>query len=155
QPYPSRPVRIIVAFAAGGTPDIIARLIGQLLSERMGQQFVVENRPGAGGNIGAEAAVNAAPDGYTLLQVSSAYAVGGSLYDKLNFNLIRDIASVAGTFRNANVMEVHPSFPAKTVPEFISYAKANPQKINFGSGGVGTTLHLSGELFKMMTGVNM
>jgi tripartite-type tricarboxylate transporter receptor subunit TctC len=153
--YPVRPVRIIVAYAPGSSPDIVARLMAQWLSERLGQQFFIENKPGAAGNIGAEAAVNAPPDGYTLLQVSTSYAIGASLYDKLSFNLIRDIAPIASIFRNSNVMEVQSSFPATTVPEFIAYAKANPQKINFGSGGVGTTLHVSGELFKLMTGINM
>jgi len=155
QVYPVRPVRIIVAFAPGSAPDIIARIMGQWLSERLGQQFLVENKPGAAGNIGAEAAANAPPDGYTLLQVPTAFAINASIYDKLGFNLVRDIAPIGSIFHNSNVMEVQPSFPAQTVPEFIAYAKANPQKINFGSGGVGTTLHVAGELFKMMTGINM
>jgi tripartite-type tricarboxylate transporter receptor subunit TctC len=155
QTYPTRPVRIIVAFAPGGTPDIIARLMAQWLSERLGQQFIIENKPGASGNIGAEAAVNSPPDGHTLLQVSTVYAINATLYDKLNFKLIRDIAPVASIFQNPNVMEVNPSFPVKTVPEFIAYAKAYPEKINFASGGIGTTLHVTGELFKMMTGINM
>jgi tripartite-type tricarboxylate transporter receptor subunit TctC len=155
QTYPSRPVRLVVAFAAGSTTDIFARLMGQWLSERLGQQFIIENRPGASTNIGTVAVVNAPPDGYTLLMVASANASAAALYDKLNFNFIRDIAPVAGTNRNPYVMVVNPSFPAKTVPEFIAYAKANPGKINMGSSGVGTVLHLAGELFKMMTGVDM
>jgi tripartite-type tricarboxylate transporter receptor subunit TctC len=155
QTYPARPVRIIVVQAGGSTSDIFARLIGQWLSERLGQPFVIENRPGAGGNIAAAAVVNAAPDGYTLLFAASANAIATSLYDNLSFNFIRDISPVAGTNSNPYVMVVNPLFPAKTVPEFIAYAKANPGKINMGSSGVGTTLHLSGELFKFMTGVNM
>jgi len=155
QAYPSRPVRIVVGFAAGGGQDVLARLLAQSLSERLGQSFVVENRPGAGGNIGAEAVVRAAPDGYTLLVVGPPNAINATLYDSLNFDFIRDIAPVAGVSRMPNVMEVNPSFPAKTVPEFIAYAKANPGKINMASGGNGTSIHLSGELFKMMTGVNM
>jgi len=155
QAYPSRPVRIIVGFAAGSTNDIIAGLMGQWLSERLGQPFVIENRPGAGGNIGTEAVVRSPPDGYTLLQIASANAIAATLYDKLNFNFLRDIAPVAGTNRNPVVMVVNPSFPAKTVPEFIAYAKANPGKINMGSSGIGTGTHVSGELFKMMSGVNM
>jgi len=153
--YPTRPVRLIVGFAAGGTADIFARLMGQILSERLGQPFVIDNRPGAGGNIGTVAVVNAVPDGYTLLFVASANAIATTLYDKLIFNFIRDIAPVAGTNSNPHVMVVNPSLPARTVPEFIAYAKVNPGKINMGSSGVGTTLHLSGELFKMMTGVDM
>jgi tripartite-type tricarboxylate transporter receptor subunit TctC len=155
QAYPSRPVRIIVAFAPAGGTDILARLMGQWLSERLGQQFVVENRPGAGGNIGTEAVVKAPPDGYTLLMVLTPNAVNATLYDKLNFNFIRDIAPVASIARVPNIMEVHPSFPAKTVPEFIAYAKANPGKINFASSGNGTSDHMSAELFKMLAGVNM
>jgi|KBSSwiStaDraftv2_1062776.scaffolds.fasta_scaffold23950_6 tripartite-type tricarboxylate transporter receptor subunit TctC len=154
QAYPSRPVRIVVGFAAGGPTDIIARLIGQFLSERLGQQFIVENRPGAGGNIGAEAVVRAQPDGYTLLLVSAANAISATLYDRLSFVFLRDIAPIAGIVRVPNVMEVHPSVPAKTVPEFIAYAKANPGKINM-AGVNGTTLQLAGELFKMMAGVDM
>ena len=146
---------MIVGFSAGGPTDITARLIGQWLSERLGQQFIIENRPGAGSNIGTEVVVRAAPDGYTLLVVGATNAVNATLYEKLPFNLIRDIAPVAGIIRVPLIMEVHPSFPAKTVPEFIAYAKANPGKINMASGGNGTTLHVSGELFKMMTGVNM
>ena len=155
QAYPSRPVRIIVGFAAGGATDIVARLIGQWLSERLGQQFVIENRPGAGSNIATEAVVRAPPDGYTLLLVSPANAINATLYDKLNFNFIRDIAPVAGIIRVPIVMVVNPSFPAKTVPEFIAYAKANPGKINMASAGNGTAHHVAGELFKMMTGVDM
>ena len=148
-------MRIIVGFPAGGPTDITARLIGQWLSERLGQQFVIDNRPGAGSNIAVETVVRAPPDGYTLLIVGATNAVNATLYDKLNFNFIRDIAPVAGIIRVPLIMEVHPSVPAKTVPEFIAFAKANPGKINMASGGNGTTLHVSGELFKMMTGVNM
>ena len=155
QAYPARPVRVIVGFPAGGPTDITARLIGQWLSERLGQQFVIDNRPGAGSNIAVETAVRAPPDGYTLLIVGATNAVNATLYDKLNFNFIRDIAPVAGIIRVPLIMEVHPSVPAKTVPEFIAYAKANPGKINMASGGNGTTLHVSGELFKMMADVNM
>jgi tripartite-type tricarboxylate transporter receptor subunit TctC len=155
QAYPMRPVRIVVGFAAGGALDIGARLIGQWLSERLGQQFVIENRPDADGNIGAAAVVRAAPDGYTLLLVASTNATNATLYDKLYFNFIRDIAPVASIMRSPNVMLVHPSVPAKTVPEFIAYAKANPGKINMATSGIGSTLHVAGELFKMMAGVNM
>jgi tripartite-type tricarboxylate transporter receptor subunit TctC len=135
--YPTKPVRIVVGFAAGGGVDITARLIGQSLSERLGQQFIIDNRPGAGTNIGTEAVVNAAPDGYTLLLATNPNAVNATLYEKLNYNFIRDIAPVAAISRVANVMEVHPSFPAKTVPEFIAYAKANPGKVNMASAGIG------------------
>jgi tripartite-type tricarboxylate transporter receptor subunit TctC len=155
QTYPSRPVRIIVGFAAGSAFDILARLIGQRLSERLGQPFVIENRPGAGGNIGTEAVVRARPDGYTFLIAGSPDAINATLYDKLNFNFIRDIAPVAGIARAPNVMVVHPSFAAKTVPEFIAYAKANPGRISMASAGIGSATHMSGELFKMMAGVNM
>ena len=155
QAYPSRPVRIIVGFAPGGSSDITARLIGQWLSERLGQQFVIDNRPGGGTNIGTEAVVRAPPDGYTLLLATAANAVNATLYDKLNFNFIRDIAPVAGIIVFPNVMVVHPSVPAKTVPEFIAYAKANPGKINMASGQMGGPAHVSGELFKMMTGTDM
>jgi tripartite-type tricarboxylate transporter receptor subunit TctC len=155
QAYPTRPVRIINGFAPGGTQDIIARLIGQWLSERLGQHFFIENRAGAGGNIGAEAVVRAPADGHTLLLVGLSNAINAALYDKLNFNFLRDIAPVAGIIRAPLIMEVHPSFPAKTVPEFIAYAKANPGKINMASPGTGSVPHVSGELFKMMTGVNM
>jgi len=155
QAYPSRAVRMIVGFAAGGPTDITARLIGQSLSERLGQQFIIENRPGAGSNLAVEAVVRAPADGYTLLVAGATNAVNATLYEKLSFNFIRDIAPVAGMIRVPLLMEVHPSLPATTVPEFIAYAKANPGKINMGSGGNGTTLHVSGELFKMMTGVSM
>jgi tripartite-type tricarboxylate transporter receptor subunit TctC len=155
QTYPTRPVRIIVGFAAGNTADILARLMGRWLSERLGQPIIIENRPGAGSNIGTEAVVRAPPDGYTLLMVGSFNAISATLYDKLNFNFAHDIAPVAGIERATLIMEVHPSFPAKTVPEFITYAKANPSKMNMASGGVGTTSHMCGELFKMMTGVDM
>jgi tripartite-type tricarboxylate transporter receptor subunit TctC len=155
QAYPTRPVRIIVGFASGGTLDIIARLLAQWLSERFGQPFVVENRPGAGGNIGTEAVVRAPPDGYTLLLVGSPNMINATLYEKLNFNFIRDIAPVASTDRVPLVMEVNPALPAKSVPEFIAYAKANPGKINMASAGTGTGQHVAGELFKMMAGVDM
>jgi tripartite-type tricarboxylate transporter receptor subunit TctC len=155
QGYPSRPVRLIVPFAAGGPTDILARLIGQWLSERLGQQFVIENRPGAGTNIGTQAVVNAPPDGYTLLMVSLSGAVNATLYDKLNFNLIRDIAPVAGLIRIPSVMEINLSLPVKTVPEFIAYAKANPGKINAASAGNGSAGHVNAELFNMLAGVNL
>src|SRR5262245_28298206 len=155
QIYPTRPVRIIVPFPPGGPYDIHARLMGQWLSERFSQPFVIENRPGAGGNIGTETAVRASPDGYTLLLVGVGAAINATLYEKLNFNFMRDIAPVAAIGHVPNVMEVNPSFPAKTVPEFIVYAKANPGKINMASGGSGTAAHVTGELFKMMTGINM
>jgi tripartite-type tricarboxylate transporter receptor subunit TctC len=155
QAYPTRPVRIIVGFPAGSTTDILARLMGQWLSERLGQPFVVENRPGAGGNIAAEVVVRAPADGYTLLLAASNYAINATLYDKLNYNFIRDIASVAGILRVPLVMEVNPSFPAKTVPEFIAHTKANPGKIAMASAGNGSVQHLAGELFMMMTGANM
>ncbi len=155
QSYPTRPVRIIVPFAPAGSADITARLIGQWLSERLGQQFVIDNRPGGGGNIGTEAVVRALPDGYTLLIVGAVNTINVTLYEKLNFNFIRDIAPVAAAIRVANVMVVTPTLPAKTVPEFIAYAKANSGKINMASGGAGGPDHMSGELFKMMTGVNM
>jgi tripartite-type tricarboxylate transporter receptor subunit TctC len=155
QAYPARPVRIVVPFAAGGSTDIIARLIGQWLSERLGQQFVIENRPGAGSNIGTEVVVNAPPDGYTLLLVGASSAINATLYEKLNFNFLRDITPVAGIISLPFIMVVNPSFPAKTVPEFIAFARTNPGKVNVASGGNGTAGHLSGELFKMMTGVNM
>jgi len=142
QGNPTRPARIIVGFAAGGAFDILARLMGQWLSERLGQPFITENRPGAAGNIATEAVVNAPAGGHTLLMVTPSNAVNATLYDKLNFNFIRDIASVAGVTRVANVMVVNPSFPAKTVPEFIAYAKANPDKINMASGGIGSSNHI-------------
>ena len=155
QAYPSRPVRIIVPFAPAGSTDIVARLIGQWLSERLGQQFVVENRPGAGTNIGTEAVVTAPADGYTLLLAGPANVISMALYDKLNFNFTRDIAPIASIMRFPFVMEVHPSVPAKTVPEFMAYAKANPGKLNMASAGTGSATHLTGELFKMMTGLNI
>jgi tripartite-type tricarboxylate transporter receptor subunit TctC len=155
QAYPSRPVRIIVGFAPGGATDIMARLMGQSLSERLGQQFVIENRPGAASNVGTEAVVNAAPDGYTLLVVTAVNAINASLYEKLNFNLIRDVVPVASIHREPFVMEANPSMPVKTVAEFIAHAKANPGKINMASAGIGSGNHISGELFKMMTGVNL
>src|SRR5438552_3826061 len=153
--YPTKPVRWIVGYAPAGATDILARLIGQRLSERLGQQFVIENRPGAASNLATEAVINAPPDGHTLLLVNPANAINATLYDRLNFNFLRDIVPVAGFIRVPNVMEVNPGVPAKTVPEFIAYAKANPGKINMASGGAGTSVHMSGELFKMMTGVNM
>jgi tripartite-type tricarboxylate transporter receptor subunit TctC len=155
QAYPSRPVKIIVSFAAGGPTDILARLTAQWLSERLGQQFVVENRPGGGGNIGTEAVVRASPDGYTLLMAGGNNAINATLYDKLNFNFIRDIAPVATIIRAPQILVVNPSVPAKSVPEFIAYAKANPGKIHMASGGTGTPPHLAGELFKMMAGVDL
>jgi len=155
QAYPTRPVRIIVGFGAGGGADITARLIGQWLSERLGQSFITENRPGASGNIGTEAVVRAPADGYTLLLVESANAVNVTLYEKLNFNFTRDIAPVASIMRVPLVILVNPSFPAKTLPEFIAYTKANPGMVNMASGGNGTPPHMSGEQFKMMAGVNM
>ena len=153
--YPARPVRWIVGFAPGGGNDIVARLMGQWLSEHLGQPFVIENRPGAGTNIATEAVMNATPDGYTLLFVAPSAAINATLYEKLNFNFIRDIAPIAGIMRIPNVMVVNPSVPAQTVPEFIAYAKANPGKVNMASPGVGTSVHLSGELFKLMTGIDM
>jgi tripartite-type tricarboxylate transporter receptor subunit TctC len=153
--YPSRPVRVIVGFAAGGPNDILARLIGHWLAKRLGHPFVIENRPGAGSNIATEAVVHAPPDGYTLLLVGSPNAINASLYDRLNFNFIRDIAPVASFMRGALVLAIHPSVPAKTLPEFIVYAKANPGKLSYGSGGVGGITHITAELFKMMTGVEM
>jgi tripartite-type tricarboxylate transporter receptor subunit TctC len=153
--YPSRPVHWIVGFAPGGSTDILARVIGQYLSEKLGQSFIIENRPGAGSNIATEVVVNAPPDGYTLLMISPAHAVNATLYDKLNYSFLRDIAPVAGISREANVMVVSPSFPATTVPTFIAYAKANPGKINMASSGVGTSVHVAGELFNMMAGLKM
>jgi tripartite-type tricarboxylate transporter receptor subunit TctC len=155
QAYPARPVRWIAGFPPGGPTDTVGRLMGQWLSERLGQAFVIDNRPGAAGNIAIEAAVNAAPDGYTLLLVNAAGAINATLYDKLNFSLVRDIAPVAGIIRTPLVMVVNPSVPVNSVSEFIAYAKANPGKINMASGGIGTPQHVAGELFKMMTGVNM
>jgi tripartite-type tricarboxylate transporter receptor subunit TctC len=153
QACPSRPVRWIVGFAAGGGNDIVARLVGQWLSERLGQPFIIDNRPGGGTNIGTEAVVRAPADGYTLLMIGTTQAINATPYDKLNFNFIRDITAVAGIIVAPQVMVVHPSMPATTVPEFIAYAKANPGKISMASAGIGSTGHLSGELFKMMTGV--
>jgi tripartite-type tricarboxylate transporter receptor subunit TctC len=155
QAYPTRPVRIIVPFPAGGAIDITARLIGQWLSERLGQQFIIENRAGAGGNIGTEAVVKAPPDGYTLLQIATPNGLNAALYTNLNFNFVRDIAPVIGIMRTSYAVVVHPSVPATTVPEFIAYAKANPGKINMASAGNGTPQHIFGELFKMMAGVDL
>jgi tripartite-type tricarboxylate transporter receptor subunit TctC len=155
QAYPARPVRMIIGFAPGGPADILGRLIGQWLSERLGQQFVIESRPGAGSNIATEAAARSPGDGYTLLVVTSANTINASLYDKLNYNFIRDMAPVSGIIRVPQVIEVHPSLPVTTVPEFIAYAKANPGKINMASAGNGTVQHVAGELFKAMTGVDM
>jgi tripartite-type tricarboxylate transporter receptor subunit TctC len=155
QTYPSRPVRIVVGLSAGDSADILARLMASWLSERLGQQFIIENRPGVGGNVGAEAVVKSAPDGYTLLLVGPNNAINATLYDKLNFDFIRDIIPIASVSRGPNVIVVNPSVPAKTVPEFIAYAKANPGKLNMASPGNGTPPHVAGELFKMMTGVNM
>jgi tripartite-type tricarboxylate transporter receptor subunit TctC len=155
QSYPTRPVRLIVGVSAGATNDLVARLIAQWLSERLGQQFIVENRPGAGGNIAAEAVVHAPPDGYTLFHATTGNAVSVTLYEKLKFNFIRDLVPVAGTVLAPEVMEVNPAIPAKTVPEFIAYAKANPGKVSFGSAGIGTGNHVAGELFKMMAGVDL
>jgi tripartite-type tricarboxylate transporter receptor subunit TctC len=153
--YPNRPVHIIVGYPAGGSTDIVARIIGNWLSIKLGQQFIVENRPGAGNNIGTEAVVKAAPDGYTMLLINPANTINATLYKKLNFNFLKDIDPVANVIQVPNVMEVNPSVPAKTVAEFIAYAKANPDKVNVASSGNGTSIHLSGELFKMMTGVKM
>jgi tripartite-type tricarboxylate transporter receptor subunit TctC len=155
QGYPTRPVRIVVGYPPGGTTDIAARLVGQWLSERLGQPFVIENRPGATGNIGAEVVARAAPDGYTLLLVSTTNGINSTFYNKLNFNFIRDIAPVASITRVPFILEVHPSVPAKTVLEFIAYAKENPSKLSFASTGTGSSQHVSGELFKAMAGVNM
>lgn len=155
QTFPSRPVRIIVPTAAGGPNDILIRLIGQWLSERLGQPIVIENRPGAGTNTATEVVVRAPPDGYTLFSAGPASAINATLYDKLSFNFIRDTAPVAGIMRVSNVLVVHPSFPAKTVPAFIAYAKANPGKLSMASGGIGSGSHMAGELFKMMAGVDM
>jgi tripartite-type tricarboxylate transporter receptor subunit TctC len=155
QAYPTRPVRIVVGFSAGSTADILARLIGQWLSERLGQQFIVETRPGAGGSLATGAVARARPDGYTLLLLGSPEAINATLYSNLDFNFLRDIAPIAGIARSPNVMVVHPSFPAKTISEFIAYAKANPGRITMASAGVGSTSHMSGELFKVMAGVDM
>src|SRR6202162_2492482 len=153
QTYPARPVHIIVGYASGGSTDIVARLIGQWLSERLGQQFIVENRPGGGTNIGTEMVARAPADGYTLLLVNLTHAINATLYEKLNYNFIRDFAPVAGIVGVSNVVEIHPSVPAKTVPEFIAYAKANPGKINMGSAGNGSPSHVAGGLFKIVTAV--
>jgi len=155
QAYPTRPVRIVVGYPPGGPNDLVARLMGQWLSERLGQPFIIENRPGAATNIATEAVVRAPADGYTLLLLDTAAAFNATLYDKLNFNLIRDIAPVAGIVRAPSVLEVNLSVPAKTVPEFIAYAKANPGKLNMASSGIGVPSHVFGELFKVMTGVNL
>ena len=155
QAYPTRPVRLIVGYPPGGSADITARLVTQWLSERLGQPFVIENRPGAGTNLATEAAVRAAPDGYTLFLVAPANAINATLYEKLNFNFLRDIAPVAGLIRFPNVVVVNPQVPVKTIPEFIAYAKAHPGKLNMASSGNGSTIHMSGELFKMMTGVDL
>ena len=155
QSYPSRPLRMIIGYPPGGSADITARLIAQWLSERLGQPVVVESRPGGGTNIATEAVVRAPPDGYTLLLVAPANAINATLYDKLNYNFIRDIAPVAGLIRFPNVVVVNPAVPAKTIPELIAYAKANPGKLNMASSGAGSTIHVSGELFKMLTGINM
>jgi tripartite-type tricarboxylate transporter receptor subunit TctC len=155
QAYPSRPVHIILGFPPGGSSDVIGRLMAQWLSERLGQPFVFENRPGAGSNIGTELVARASPDGYTLLWATSANAINATLYSNLNFDFIHNFAPVAGIFRVPNVLEVNPSVPVRTVPEFIAYAKANPGKLNFASGGIGSTSHLAAELFKFMAGVDM
>jgi tripartite-type tricarboxylate transporter receptor subunit TctC len=155
QPYLSRPVHIVLGFPAGGSSDVIGRLMAQWLSERLGQPFVFENRPGAGSNIGTEMVARAAPDGHTLLWATSANAINATLYRNLSFDFIESFVPIAGVFRVPNVMEVHPSVPVKSVPDFIAYCKANPGKISFASGGIGSTSHLAGELFKFMTGVNM
>jgi tripartite-type tricarboxylate transporter receptor subunit TctC len=155
QAYPTRPVRIIFGLASGSAGDILARLIGQWLSERLGQPFVIENRVGAGGTLAAEAVVRSPPDGYTLLACGSPDEINATLNDKLNFVFLRDIAPIAGIARGPHVLVVHPSFPAKTIPEFIAYAKANPGKVNFGSAGIGTMAHMAPELFKVMAGIDM
>jgi tripartite-type tricarboxylate transporter receptor subunit TctC len=155
QSYPARPVRLIVPFPPGGSTDLLGRLIGRWLSERLGQQFIIDNRPGAGTNLGTETAVRAAPDGYTLVLVNPPAAINATLYEKLSFNFIRDIAPVGTIIRAPLVMETNPTFAAKSVPEFIAYAKANPGKVNMASAGTGSSPHVAGELFKMMTGTNM
>jgi tripartite-type tricarboxylate transporter receptor subunit TctC len=155
QAYPARTVRIVITFPAGGTSDLLTRPLAQWLQERLGQSFVVENRPGAGGTIGTEAVVRAAPDGYTLLLIAGAHMVNASLYDRLSYNFIQDIAPVASISRETGVMLVHPSVPAKTVPEFIAHARANPGKLNMASSGIGSTSHVAGELFKLMAAVNV
>jgi len=155
QTYPLRPVRVIVSFAAGGPTDILARLIGEHLSQRLGQQFVIENKPGAGGNIGAETVARAEPDGHTLLMIDATPTISATLYDKLNFNFVRDIVPIAGVARVPQVILVHPSVPAKTLPDFMTYAKANPGTINMASAGIGTPPHMAGELFKLEAGINL
>jgi tripartite-type tricarboxylate transporter receptor subunit TctC len=155
QNYPTRPVRLMVGFAAGQAIDVLARLVGQWLSDRLGQQFIVENRPGAGGNLVTEAVVRAPPDGYTLLVIGANNAINATLYENLSFNFLRDIVPIAGIYRVPQVMEVNPAFPAKTVAEFIAYAKASGQRINFASAGVGSVAHVTGELFNIMAGINM
>ena len=155
QTYPARPVRIVVGFPAGGTSDIVARVLGQWLSERLGQQFVVENRPGAGSNLATEAVARAAPDGYTLLLISGASTINATLFNNLNFDFLRDITPVASVFETPLVVEVNPSVPVRTIPELIAYARANPGKLNFATPGVGTPPHVAGELFKMMTGIDI
>jgi tripartite-type tricarboxylate transporter receptor subunit TctC len=155
QDYPTRPIKWVVGYPAGGTTDILARIMGQYLSEKLGQQFIIENKAGAGNNIGTESVINAPADGYTIYLVNPANAINATLYQKLSFNFIRDMVPVAGLMRVPNIMEVHPSVPANTVAEFIAYAKANPDKVNWASSGNGTSVHLSGELFKMMTGVKL
>ena len=155
QAYPSRPVRLVIGYTPGGSADLTARLMGQWLSERLGQSFVIENRPGGGTNIATEAVVRAAPDGYTLLLAAPANAINATLYDRLNFDFLRDTEAVAGLIRFPNVVVVHPSLPIKSIPELIAYAKANPGKLNMASSGNGSTIHMSGELFKMLTGINM
>jgi tripartite-type tricarboxylate transporter receptor subunit TctC len=155
QDYPSRPVRWIVPFSPGGGTDVVARLVSQSLSERLGQPFIVENRPGAGANIGTEVVVRAPPDGYTLLLAATVNTINATLYDKLDFDFMRDIAPVAAIIRIPNVMVVHPSVPATSIPEFIAYARAHPGKINFASAGTGTSQHVAGELFKIMAGIDM
>jgi tripartite-type tricarboxylate transporter receptor subunit TctC len=153
--YPAHPIRLVVGFAAGSTTDILARLMAQWLSQRLGQTFVVENRPGAAGNIAAETVVKAAPDGYTLLMVPPAVAANDALYTNLNFNFVRDTEAIAGVVRVPNVAEVHPSLPVKSIPELIAYAKANPGKLSYASAGIGTPSHLAGQLFNLMTGANL
>ncbi|HEY0849103.1 MAG TPA: tripartite tricarboxylate transporter substrate binding protein, partial [Bradyrhizobium sp.] len=155
QAYPSRPVRLIIGYTPGGSADLTARLMGQWLSEKLGQSFVIENRPGGGTNIATEAALRSPPDGYTLLLVAPANAINATLYDKLNFNFIKEVEPIAGLIRFPNVVVVNPSVPVKTIPELIAYAKANPGKLNMASSGNGSTIQMSGELFKMLTGINM
>ena len=155
QAYPSRPVRLVIGYTPGGSADLTARLMGQWLSEKLGQSFVIENRPGGGTNIATEAVLRATPDGYTLLLVAPANAINATLYDKLNFDFMKEMEPIAGIIRFPNVVVVHPSLPIKTIPELIAYAKANPGKLNMASSGNGSTIHMSGELFKMLTGINM